>query len=293
MCSRPGMEDFGVEVTDFFLTESDARLERIGSYACDLIAGRDYRHKDDLREIKVQDVIYRSASTGQEIPLKAIGRPIPPHRESVSTLLPKIAAKNGKFPQYRQRVECVDLVINDVNKVLRFETVEELLAPMVFDGRSAIFLDSPFREIYVVTRNTRKGDVCVPFRANLFAGEISLFSSAYKQFRCEVGGPGAVGEYVNALAAYLVLRFPRVMHCTDQGAVCFVFGSVSWELTPEQKVLITDISCAKKNNWRLLASDVDLSAFPLKLRQTVDAERAETFPCYDLYFSVHIAFDDS
>ncbi len=43
MCSRPGMEDFGVEVTDFFLTESDARLERIGSYACDLIAGRDYR----------------------------------------------------------------------------------------------------------------------------------------------------------------------------------------------------------------------------------------------------------
>ena len=110
------MEDFGVEVTEFFLTESDARLERIGSYACDLIAGGDYRHKDDPKEIKVQEVIYRSASTGQEIPLKAIGRPIPLHREGVSSLLTKIADKNGKFPRYRQRVECVDLVVNDVNR---------------------------------------------------------------------------------------------------------------------------------------------------------------------------------
>ncbi len=76
--------------------------------------------------------------------------------------------------------------------------------------------------------------------------------------------------------------------------MCFVFGSVSWELTPEQKVLITDtLVCEKRTIGDFLRQDVDLSAFPLKLRQTVDAERAETFPCYDLYFSVHIAFDDS
>ncbi|MGA7496705.1 MAG: hypothetical protein WBX00_08260 [Isosphaeraceae bacterium] len=256
VCSQPGMENFGVEVTEFFLTESDARLERIGSYACDLIAGGDYRHKDDPKEIKVQNVIYRSAPMGQEIPLNAIGRPIPPHRESLSTLLPKIAHKNGKFPRYRQRVECVDLVVNDVNNVLRFETVWELLTPIVFDRGLATVLDSPFREIYVVTRNTKRGDVCVPFRANLFAGEISLFSSVYNQFRGEVRGPNTVGDYVNALATYLVTRFPTVMHCTAPDVVRFVFGSVSWEFTPEQKIQITDISCANKNNWGQEAGQV-------------------------------------
>ena len=132
--------------------------------------------------------------------------------------------------------------------------------------------------------------MCVPFRANLFAAEILLFSSVYNQFRCEVGGPNAtVGNYVNALATFLVTRFPKVLHCTAPDAVHFVFGSVAWEFTPEQKIQITDISCAKKDNWRLLATDVDVAAFPSRLWQMVDAERAETFPCYDLYFPVPIA----
>src|SRR5687767_14716538 len=104
VCSYNGVACFGVEITEFFWTESDARLRKIERYASDLISGGKFRHKDDSNEIKVSDVVYRVASTGQEIPLKAIGRTIPPHHVSVPRLLAAIAAKNGKVPAYQQRV---------------------------------------------------------------------------------------------------------------------------------------------------------------------------------------------
>src|SRR5262249_5445599 len=49
---------FGVEVTEFFDTESRARLERIEGYAGDLLAGKNFKHKDDRRLLKVTKVDY-------------------------------------------------------------------------------------------------------------------------------------------------------------------------------------------------------------------------------------------
>src|SRR5262249_47581252 len=152
-----------------FWTESDARLRRIGSYGSDLIAGGRYRHKDDLTEIKVKDIIYHVAATGQAIPLKAIPRPIPPHPLSVPKLLKTIAEKNGKVPRYQQRVNPIDLIVADVEMVFRFETIQQILEPIIVAADSATIFDSPFREIYLITRSAQKGVVYVPLRANIFA----------------------------------------------------------------------------------------------------------------------------
>src|SRR5437764_672500 len=91
ICSKDGVPCFGVEITEFFLTESGARLHKIGGYVSDLVAGGKYRHKDDIREIKVEEIMYQVAATGQTFPLKAIGRRIPPHHVSVPKLLTAIA----------------------------------------------------------------------------------------------------------------------------------------------------------------------------------------------------------
>src|SRR4051812_49232933 len=44
---------FGVEVTDFYYSESEARLENIDKYFAELLAGRPHRHKDDIASLKV------------------------------------------------------------------------------------------------------------------------------------------------------------------------------------------------------------------------------------------------
>lgn len=53
-------ERFGVEVTEFYYTESDARLKNISGYRNEFIEDKEYRHKDDkdilqVGEIKILD----------------------------------------------------------------------------------------------------------------------------------------------------------------------------------------------------------------------------------------------
>jgi hypothetical protein len=64
ICKVSDKFEFGVEVTDFYLSESVARLRLIPNYAKDLLTNKAYRHKDDMRRIRVEKVVYRSGSTG-------------------------------------------------------------------------------------------------------------------------------------------------------------------------------------------------------------------------------------
>src|SRR5262245_43088667 len=105
VCLKPGMDDFGVEVREFFLTENDARMQKIANYVKELVVDGKYCHKDDRREIEVRDITYHVASTGQKIHLKAIPRMIPPHWESMPKLLAAVAEKNDKFALYERRVK--------------------------------------------------------------------------------------------------------------------------------------------------------------------------------------------
>ncbi|MBI1348995.1 hypothetical protein GC163_22210 [bacterium] len=146
-CATSGFE-FGVEVTDFFRTESDARLARIQGYATDLLAGGISRHKDDIDGIRVEDVIYMPSQTGKEIRLKAIPREVPGHMMTVPILLRLIAKKNQKHVRYADQITPVDLIVNDVDEMLRFEMVRDILFPM-FDQTE--LRCSPFREIYLLT----------------------------------------------------------------------------------------------------------------------------------------------
>ncbi|MGA2068977.1 MAG: hypothetical protein ABSG86_28740 [Thermoguttaceae bacterium] len=72
VCRVSASFSFGVEVAEFYVSESEARLRKIEGYAEGLLTNEEYRHKDDKVRIPVRNIIYRHAETGQEIPLKAI-----------------------------------------------------------------------------------------------------------------------------------------------------------------------------------------------------------------------------
>ena len=94
LCSLQGNTPFGVEVTEFFMTESDARLCKIHGYASELIKGGNLRHKDD-KKIRVEDVVYiLGDDPGDERTIRAIVHDIPPHYESMQYVLYVIEAKN-------------------------------------------------------------------------------------------------------------------------------------------------------------------------------------------------------
>lgn len=289
LCTPSSGDEFGVEVTEFFLTQSDARLRNIRNYATDLIAGADYRHKDDQRNIVVKDIVLRRPSTGQETKMKAIPRSIPPHHQSIPKVLAAIAAKMAKYDRYAKRVTPIDLIVNDVDLLLRFESVRQLLRPIAFGDAFNSIVACPFREVYVVTVSKEKGDVCVPLRGNLFAGEIALFASVHHEHMQNTGTQSTVREYVCSLAAHLVKKFPTVEYFfSKNGMPRFAFGSISWGFTQDEKIEIVDESCANRDDWKFLDADINRDAIPDGLQEMLDETRANEFASYEFCFEAAI-----
>jgi hypothetical protein len=47
VCLANGLPEFGVEIAEFYFSESQARLVHIPGYIRDLLNGGEFRHKDD------------------------------------------------------------------------------------------------------------------------------------------------------------------------------------------------------------------------------------------------------
>jgi hypothetical protein len=52
----PSKATFGVEITEFFLSESNARLKYIPTYFNEIMDKKSYRHKDDRTNLDVKDI---------------------------------------------------------------------------------------------------------------------------------------------------------------------------------------------------------------------------------------------
>jgi hypothetical protein len=289
VCSRNEKTLFGVEVTEFFWTESDARLRKIQNYGSDLIRGGDYRHKDDINEIVVSDVMYHVKDTGQSFPIKAIGRMVPLHQSSIPKLLSAIGEKNSKVAEYSKTVNPIDLIVKDVDRVLRFDAIHKILKPIILGSDFATVASSPFREIYLITEGPEYRPVYVPLRANLLASEAAIFSIEFRAFHEEVHTTPTVGDYLTGLSAYLVTRLPEIRYFTDDSIFRFVCGSIAWGLTPDQQINMLDITCEDAADYAKLAPDIDGESIPERLLQMIEERRAAEFVGYEFYFPVTVS----
>jgi hypothetical protein len=284
VCGLANEFQFGVEVTEFFRTESDARLTRLEQYSTELLSGGNYRHKDDLKEIRVESGTWQCGETGKRRKVKVIARSIPSHDIAIPLLLQRIARKNQKFPRYSSQVAPVDLIVDDVNRVLRFEEIEELL--LLFLDCDEVRL-SPFREIYLLTSNKHRGIVAIPLKANVFASEIVSFGAVYNQYRRDHGGPNLLGEFLDALAIYLAERLPQVQYDSVDDLPRYIFGSTGWRLTREQKSEFMDMSIDDMRGAKKIALETEGRRLPDVLNHMLSNFRITGCASCDLFFPIH------
>jgi hypothetical protein len=101
LVKRNGKTILGIEVTDYFQSESDARLKNIPDYAGNLLAQRKYRHKDDKLRLPVKRVTYvpqGDKSRGREI--DAIMIEHPSLAERIEKLVRIVNTKEARYPTY-------------------------------------------------------------------------------------------------------------------------------------------------------------------------------------------------
>lgn len=175
LCHQNGAVILGVEVTEYFNSESDARLQNISGYGRELIASRKYRHKDDSAALRVDKIAYLPwGDPAKGIKVDAIIRQLPQLNERLEKLGSIVSSKALKNVTYSENAAIVDLVICDTCHAFRFDKLADIYRPLSASDVRSLIIASPFREVFLVTRGIDDKPVCVPLKANAFAEEIII-----------------------------------------------------------------------------------------------------------------------
>ncbi len=142
---------FGVEVTELYFAEADARLRNIPGYMEELWAGGNHRHKDDknvLRQTKATVTGPDGVVKAQDVPI--IFRQMPPVGEYTRLLATAIVEKTSEASDYQTDLSHVNLIIMDRTGRL-YELNREYIFKHVFapEVRDAL-IHTSFREVFLV-----------------------------------------------------------------------------------------------------------------------------------------------
>lgn len=174
---------FGVEITDIYPTESDARLQNRPGYIQQLFEGGPYIHRDDAKNIPVATVEV-SAEDGN---VKATGLPAiiqevqdgPEHYEQIAEA---IRIKSRKANAYTPWLNHLNLIIVD-----HFPNTEDRSEPyftgtLLGHGVRAALTASPFHEVFLVDRDKYGARAYRPLMLILLLEQFKLFVHALHSF---------------------------------------------------------------------------------------------------------------
>jgi hypothetical protein len=184
------------------------------------------------------------------------------------------------------------LLIHDVDSILRNYSIEDWMRAIdQIEARDCI-TQSQFREIYVVTGHERGKRICVPLRAALFVTEVFALQTMFKEFHANTRQDVTFGQYVQALAAYLVGRFDGIDYELDEDRrLSFVFASVAVCYGENGGLQVRDISCEHGDKRKKLSDELD-GALDEEFAQYVKLERPRMFCCAPLEFEAYEANND-
>ena len=193
---------FGVEVTEFFDSETSARLDRIDGYMGELLDGGPFRHKHDAQaaEVGPMDVV---APDGSVVATGIIGliREIPPPRECARRVAERIQAK-GEGLSDVTRCSHLNLIVSDDSRVLATVKREDFYRRFFIPELQDAARSTVFREVFFCTILDDER-VYVPLKELLLFTEAFFFVHTLFETGVREQVEGAHGR---AFAAYLASR---------------------------------------------------------------------------------------
>ncbi len=237
ICSDEKGPFIGVEITELFASESEARYHKIPNYVLDILDSGNYRHRDDRSQLPVEKVTFQR--DGADFAVRGLVLKKPPIAKRIELLVATIEKKSGKVTRYSDKVPATDLLLVDRGGLfhgVKFDHVARIVHERAL--RSAI-QRSGFREIWLVIDTDAKA-ASVPCRVNILAQEIASFHTGLESVRkinnCHV----SIRNYLEMLGAFLAHRgFVKSLVVAGNkkyavfghGVGCFML-SQKWDLFP-------------------------------------------------------------
>ena len=175
LCYRNGEVYLGVEVTELFLHEGDARLKKVEGYALNLIDGGKVIHKHDRENIKVEKIKIQNKDGTLFKEVNGIFQEGIPYQKAIILLMATILNKKEKLDQYLKACNNIDLIINDRSFMFWFDDYKTIFRAISYYADKKAIFDSGFREIFLVTRRKDNKPIKIPIKLNLFAEDAFIF----------------------------------------------------------------------------------------------------------------------
>lgn len=228
---------FGVEITTFYTSASDARLHNIPTYVKEIFENSKYRHKDDIARLELKDIVLKTNRKPDET-IKGFMQEVPPLSYCTESVAQIISEKSDKVSAYTEGITHVNLVIFDnVYELYGFPIETFYHALFTTEITNALFA-SNFREIYFVTKAEHKKPVYFPLKMLLLVSEAYLFDRYYQEL---VGHQLPTNEKMLLFAKYLSTKTKEsVGIVSNENGVEVVFGNAGIYVTTENEVMIRD-----------------------------------------------------
>ncbi|OZV13535.1 hypothetical protein CIW83_03035 [Tissierella sp. P1] len=141
---------FGVEITEFYLNGSNARIRNIPIYFEEIMNNRRYRHKEDKKVLEVKELELIS-SDGSVEPIEGIMQELPSYEEYSDLLADMINNKSNKYINYDKQLSHINLIIYDTERRLNYIIKEEFCLYVMKNKLIKELIRTEFREIFLIT----------------------------------------------------------------------------------------------------------------------------------------------
>lgn len=215
---------FGVEVTEYYVDETSARLDRIEGYSTSLLDGDGFRHKDDAQHVEVAKVdIVKPDDTvhAQDVPVIICKIPLP--ATCARDVAERIVRKGARVKASTAETSHTNLIIEDRTDVLRTVAKEDFYGIYFAPELVKAIQETDFREVFLLT-NLGGEHVYAPLKMLFLMAEAYVFDAVLEECRtrgdigADVDGRELFGAYLNEITTANVL-----VHRQDDG-VEVIFG---------------------------------------------------------------------
>jgi len=278
----------GVEVTDIYSHETDAKLKNLDRYSIGLLNGTMCIHRKDKEHIKVDEATLLDEEGNEKGRFMAILQEMPNFKDRVRILENAIAEKENRMGAYLVSSEVVDLIVMDSSHLFHHDRFEEFYRPYSALYPKDKLMGSLFREIYLVTTQKDNAKVYIPLRGNMFLSDCF----AYEMFLREEGiTKSSSKQTIETLLASLYLSgYTNLSISTNTNEFGIHFGS--WEMhysrtgksIRDKTLLFDDVEVEK---LRELVNDFSKDAKD-RARSLVE-KRSTVFSALEFVFPVKVA----
>ena len=169
-------ENRGIEVTDFHYSESMFAVQNSNNLFNCIISEKNVRSKKYRKHIRYEEFV-KLNQNGEECDRFSAIMTVQGEND-IKKINTAIEEKNMKHSEYDQTLDFIDLIIHDCENVFDDNTAISFSNVMLTTMLFSIF-DSPFREIFFLTKNNGK-DVFIPMRCQLLIYLVKILADFLK-----------------------------------------------------------------------------------------------------------------